>query len=68
MYRLGPVSVHTFSKPSQWDVFSPAGVWLGRVELPASFTPLEIGADYVAGLWRDADDVEFVRFYRLLKP
>ena len=36
--------------------------------MPARFTPLEIGTDYVAGLWRDPDDVEYVSLYRLLKP
>ena len=68
MYRPGPISVRTFAKALPWDVFDPGGAWLGRIELPANFTPLEIGADYLAGVWRDADEVEYVRFYRLIKP
>ena len=64
----GPVSIRTFPEPSRWDVFDPAGRWLCTVTMPASFTPLEIGSDYVAGLWRDDDDVEFVRIYGLVKP
>ena len=36
--------------------------------LPPRFQPLDIGPDYVLGLWRDADDVEQVRLYGLVKP
>jgi hypothetical protein len=35
---------------------------------PARFTPFEIGPDYVLGVWRDADDVEHVQMYELVKP
>jgi hypothetical protein len=66
--RSGPVSVPTYASRSSWDVFTPRGVWLGRVELPAGFTVLEIGSDYVVGIWRNADDIEFVRLYRLVRP
>jgi hypothetical protein len=60
--------VQTMSVPSRWDVFDPAGRWLCTVTLPARFTPLEIGNDYVAGIARDEDDVERVEVYRLRKP
>jgi hypothetical protein len=53
---------------STWDVLDPEGRWLCTVQLPARFTPLEIGSNYVAGLARDGDEVEQVRVYRLLKP
>jgi len=36
--------------------------------LPPRFQPLDIGPDYILGLWRDADDVEQVRLYGLVKP
>jgi hypothetical protein len=68
MPRPGPSSVHTIAAPSQWDVFDGQGRWVCTVELPASFTPLEIGGDYMAGVWRNEDDVEHVRFHRLIKP
>ncbi len=51
-----------------WDVFDPEGVWLGGVEMPPGFVVSEIGDDYVAGVWRDALDVEFVRVMELSKP
>jgi hypothetical protein len=67
-YTPGPVRTQTMSVPSKWDVIDPAGRWLCTVDLPARFTPVEIGSDYVAGLARDEDEVEQVRVYRLRKP
>lgn len=64
----GPVRTQTMAVPSVWDVIDGSGRWLCTVEMPARFTPLEIGVDYVAGLSRDEDDVEYVRAYRLVKP
>lgn len=68
MQNPGPASVNTIAVPTQWDVFDREGRWLCTVQLPARFTPLEIGADYVAGLARDEDDIEYVHLYRLSKP
>lgn len=64
----GRSSTRTIAVPTRWDVFDPRGAWLCTVELPARFTPFEIGADYVVGLARDTDDIEQVHLYRLLKP
>jgi hypothetical protein len=36
--------------------------------MPDRFTPFWIGRDAVAGVWKDADDVEHVRAYGLRKP
>jgi hypothetical protein len=33
--------------------------------MPVRFAPHEIGADYVIGVWRDEDDVQYVRVYGL---
>ena len=57
----------TLSEPTVWDAYTPAGAWMGPVELPADFHPFEIGDDYVLGLWRDDMDVEYVRMYGLEK-
>jgi hypothetical protein len=51
--------------PSVWSVFDRDGVWLSDVTMPAGFRPLEIGGDYVLGLYRDDDGIETVRLYRL---
>ena len=52
----------------RWCVFDSGGILLGEVEYPVGFVPLDIGPDYVLGVWRDADDVEHVRMYELVKP
>ena len=67
-FTPGPVRTQTMSVPSRWDIIDKAGRWLCTIELPARFTPVEIGADYVAGLARDEDEIEQVRVYRLRKP
>lgn len=50
-----------------YDVFDRSGTFRGEVRLPHGFTPHEIGADYVLGVFRDESDVPFVRLYRLRK-
>ena len=64
----GPVRTQTMTVASRWDVIDTNGRWITTVDLPERFTPVEIGADYVAGLARDQDEVEQVRVYRLRKP
>jgi hypothetical protein len=64
----GPVRTQTMTVASRWDVVDTNGRWVTTVDLPARFTPVEIGADFVAGLARDEDEVEQVRVYRLRKP
>ncbi len=54
--------------PERWAVFDPTGVFLGSVELPVAFSPLDIGNDLVVGVWRDADNVQHLRVYELVKP
>jgi hypothetical protein len=48
-------------------VFDPSGRLLGRVTMPEDFRVGSIGADGVYGVWKDADDVEHLRAYRLRK-
>jgi hypothetical protein len=49
----------------EWTVFSVDGAWLGSLEMPEGFDPLEVGEDYLLGVWRDELDVESVRVYGL---
>ena len=60
--------------PPPFEVFAADGRWLGRVSLPAGLDrgfiqygapELEIGTDYVLGVWTDELDVQYVRMYRL---
>jgi hypothetical protein len=52
---------------TQWQVFDPAGRWIGAVELPDRAIVTEIGDDYVLVVARDELDIESVRLYRLRK-
>lgn len=63
-----PQLTDPYPRSTTWDVLSPDGEWLGAVELPASFDPLEIGADYVLGVHADELGVEQVRMYALDRP
>ena len=54
--------------PQRWDVFESQGAFLGTVLFPDRFSPLDIGEDWVLGVWRDEDDVHHVQVYRLIKP
>ena len=63
-------------EPKPFEVFSRDGTWLGSVAMPPGLDRggfpqnaprLEIGDDYILGVWRDEQDVEYVRLYRLRK-
>lgn len=48
-------------------VFDESGRLLGRVTMPEDFRVGSVAADAVYGVWKDADEVEHVRAYRLRK-
>ena len=50
------------------SVLGGDGRWLAEVTLPARFALLDAGRDWVAGVQRDADDVESVVVLRLQRP
>lgn len=51
--------------PETWQVLGPGGAWLGGVEIPADFSVMEIGMDFVLGVYRDDLDVEHPRVFGL---
>jgi hypothetical protein len=53
---------------NNWSVFDAEGRLGGTLRLPPRLQPLDIGPDYLLGLWQDADDVEYVQLYALIKP
>ncbi len=53
------------TKPTTWSVVGPDGRWAADVVLPARFSLLDAGRDYVAGIELDEDDVETVVVYPL---
>lgn len=53
--------------PATWTVMDAEGRWLGDVEMPEGFFPLDIGAGWILGVERDAMDVEYIVLYPLRK-
>lgn len=51
------------ASPSRWSVYDPQGRRLDDVAMPEGFQPLQIGSDYMLGVWRDEQGVEYVRGY-----
>lgn len=54
--------------PPVVDVFDPTGRLTGRFTLPVPLQVLEIGQDYLLGLFRDEMGVESLRVYGLTRP
>lgn len=62
------------AEPPPFEVHAPDGTWLGSVSLPPGLERgfiqyqapyMEIGSDYILGVWTDELDVQYVRMYRL---
>jgi hypothetical protein len=52
---------------SAWLVFDPDGRLQARIQLPERLQVEEIGSDYLLGVWKDAADVEYVRWIEIRK-
>lgn len=52
-------------EPPSWDVFDPAGTWLGVVATPGGMTVTAIRDGLVAGVYRDELGVEYVSVHRI---
>jgi hypothetical protein len=50
-----------------WDVFDPGGRLLGPVILPAGLQVTQIDREYVLGIRRDANAVEYVVLHQLMR-
>jgi hypothetical protein len=64
----GRIWVHEYAHPapsSRWFLLYPATGEALAVRLPERFTPHEVSATAMVGVWRDEDGVEHVRVYRL---
>ena len=62
--------------PPPFEILAPDGTWLGSITLPPGLHRafiqyqahyMEIGDDYVLGVWTDELDVQYVRMYRIDK-
>jgi hypothetical protein len=48
-----------------WNVFSPAGQWLGQLEAPDDLRIVDVRGSLILGIWHDAFDVPHVQLHRL---
>jgi hypothetical protein len=64
------------AEPAPFEIHSPDGTWLGSVSVPPGLQRafiqyqapyMEIGEDYILGVWTDELDVQYVRMYELRK-
>ena len=62
--------------PPAFEIHAPDGTWLGSVSVPPGLQRafvhyqdpyIEIGEDYILGVWTDELDVQYVRMYRINK-
>jgi hypothetical protein len=51
----------------RWNVFAPDGRWITAITTPRAFRIMDVGADYVLGVWRDEFDVEYLQLYDLIQ-
>ncbi len=64
------------AEPPPFEIHAPDGTWLGSVSLPPGLQQtllqyqapyMDIGEDYLLGVWTDELDVQYVRMYRIKK-
>ena len=55
------------ANPSRWFALNRSGNLVASIQLPGRFTPRLFGEDFVAGLYRDEEDVEFVHVYGIVR-
>jgi len=69
---LGYLWVADYPRPgeeaSTWTIFDPDGRLSGRITAPPHVATLEIGADYLLGVYRDELGVEYLHRYALRRP
>ena len=56
-----------WSVPRAWTILAPEGRWLGSVEMPPGFTPIQLREDRILGVERDDLGVERVVLRELLR-
>lgn len=44
----------------EWEVFDSEGRYLGVVDLPEGFQPVNVQGDFLYGIWRDELDVQYI--------
>ena len=60
-------TARTLDAPRKWEIFAPEGEWMGPIHTPSRFKVLEIGTDYMLGVFRDDLDIEHVQVFPLTR-
>ena len=55
----------TVVDPERWRVYSDSGREVGVVVMPGGFSLHSAGGSFVAGVWKDQNEVERARVYRI---
>jgi hypothetical protein len=64
----GNLWVADYGNEGHWTVFDTEGRLLGSLAIDGNVRVVEIGSDYLLGVWQDEMDVERVILYGLVKP
>jgi hypothetical protein len=59
---------HFDDEGRRFVVYDSTGRALATVRCPDRMRPYQVGPQEIIGLWRDPDDVEHVRVYRVVRP
>lgn len=60
-----PESTDFDADPATFLVFTAEGHLRGRASLPGPFTVMDAGPGWVLGIWRDENEVEYLRLHRV---
>jgi hypothetical protein len=55
-------------KGAEWDIYDAEGRYLGVLELPARFEPIQVVDEDIYGVWWDDLDVQYVMRLRVVRP
>lgn len=61
-----PQVAEPYDATTTWDFMTPDGTWLGFLELPPRFDPMDLDGDYLIGVHHDELGIERVRVYEIV--
>jgi hypothetical protein len=61
LYRTG------LSELSEWLVFDSEGRGRGKIQIPNDIQVLQVGGDFILGLWQDDFQVQYVQLFELMR-
>lgn len=56
---------HFEDQGRRFVIYDTTGRAIARAELPERMRPLQVGPDFLAGMWRDPDDVPYLRVWKV---